>query len=309
MSSENFYDVLGLKDTATQEEIKKTYRKLAVENHPDKGGDEEKFKKISEAYDTLGDEEKRKKYDNQKNNPFGNSGGHGFNPFDDFFSKFNQHGHAKSAPEKVINLEIGAIESYLGVEKVISYDRKVECNTCSGKGGERKNCQKCNGDGFITLRVGNGMFVQLVRQACDLCQGQGFWLITKCKTCNGIGTNNKSESFNIKIPSNSDDGQFFKLQSKGDYYQGIYGNLILRVKLKSENNFDKVGDDLIYNAFFNLEELNKESFEIPHPDGELLIKFPEDFDTSKPLRVKSKGYKNQKIGDLFVKMFVKFKKT
>ena len=88
---ENFYDVLGVKETSSQDEIKKAYRKLAVKHHPDKGGSEDTFKKISEAYDTIGDEVKRKQYDNQKNNPFGGMGG-GFDPFGDMFNMFNQQG-------------------------------------------------------------------------------------------------------------------------------------------------------------------------------------------------------------------------
>ena len=84
MSAENYYNILGVSETATQDEIKKAYRKNAVEHHPDKGGDEQVFKKISEAYDTVGDENKRRQYDAQKNNPFGG----GFNPFEDFFSQF-----------------------------------------------------------------------------------------------------------------------------------------------------------------------------------------------------------------------------
>jgi len=99
---EDFYQILGVNQNATQDEIKKTYRKLAVEHHPDKGGDENKFKKISEAYDTIGDENKRSQYDNQKRNPFANmGGGGGFNPFEDMFNQMHTQ-RRRAVPDKVI---------------------------------------------------------------------------------------------------------------------------------------------------------------------------------------------------------------
>jgi molecular chaperone DnaJ len=308
MNESSFYDVLGVKENATADEIKKSYRKLAVEHHPDKGGDEEKFKRISEAYDILGDEDKRKKYDNQKNNPFSNMGGGGFNPFEDLFNSFNQGQRRQTVPDKVIDLELNVVESYHGSDKTINYSRKHSCKSCSSTGGERKNCQKCQGHGFITMRVGNGMFVQMVRQTCDVCNGEGSQLIKKCNTCNGAGTVSEFETISVNIPSGADEGQFFKLQGKGDFHKGIYGNLILKIKIVSVNNFEKNLNDLIYNAYLNLEEIQRDVITIPHPDGDVTVNLPKVFDTSKPLRLKSKGFKGTPNGDLYVKMFVKFER-
>jgi DnaJ-class molecular chaperone len=99
------------------------------------------------------------------------------------------------------------------------------------------------------------------------------------------------------------------MQNKGDFHSGMYGNLVIRVIVKPEENFEKAGDDLVYSAFLNLGDLNKTGFNLPHPSGDLFIKLPEDFDTSKPLRVKSKGFRGQNgNGDLFIKLFVKFKR-
>jgi molecular chaperone DnaJ len=307
MSVESFYDILGVTDNATQDEIKKAYKKKAIEHHPDKGGNEEVFKKVSEAYDTLGDEGKRRNYDNQKNNPFGQTG---FNPFDDFFnSAFGQQFQQRRAvPDKVIDITIGAIESFLSHDKTITYSRRTECPSCNGQGGDRIGCGACQGQGFTTTRVGNGMFIQMVRQTCGHCQGQGFTYRTRCGGCNGECTIASLETMSIKLPHGVDDGQFFKLQGKGDYINGMYGNLVMRVRITPENNFEKSGNDLVYNAYFNLEELQKDSFDIPHPDGNINIKVPTEFDTSKPLRVKSKGFNTNGVGDLFVKLFVKFKK-
>ena len=307
MSVESFYNILGVNESATQEEIKKAYKKKAVEHHPDKGGNEEEFKKISEAYDTLGDENKRRNYDNQKNNPFGQPG---FNPFEDFFNGGfgGQQFNRRTVPDKVIDVNVGALESYLSPDKTITYSRRVECQTCNGQGGERVTCSNCQGQGFMTTKVGNGMFIQMVRQTCGACAGKGFKYRTRCGTCNGECTTPSFETISVKLPHGVDEGQFYKLQEKGDYQDGIYGSLLLRVKINPENNFEKSGNDLIYNCYFDLQRLNENAFVVPHPDGPIEIKMPTEFDTSKPLRVKAKGFNNNGVGDLYVKLIVKFKK-
>ena len=306
MATETYYDVLGVTESASQDEIKKAYKKKAVQHHPDKGGNEETFKKISEAYDTIGDENKRRQYDAQRNNPFSNMGGG--NPFEDFFSQFGQRPQRNPAPEKVIDLDVTVLDSYLGVDKTVNYTRNHGCSVCDGSGGDRIACKKCNGQGFITVRMGNGMFIQMMQQQCDLCSGQGSTLMNKCNTCNGKGTIPNMETMSFKLPHGSDDGQFYRFDKMGDYHKGFYGNLIVRIRMNNINNFEKVNNDLIYNAYLNLDDLKKNSVSVPHPDGELRVNFPLEFDSSKPLRVKSKGFKNNGNGDLYVKLFVKFKR-
>jgi len=310
MSTESYYDILGVSETATQDEIKKAYRKKAIEHHPDKGGDEQVFKKISEAYDTVGDESKRRQYDAQKNNPFGGMGGMGggFNPFEDFFSQFGQRPRKNSVPDRVVELVVSVLESYIGGEKTVNYDRKMSCGVCSGTGGDKKTCNKCKGQGFITIRMGNGMFIQMVQQVCDVCQGKGSTIINKCNTCNGFGTNSSKESMSFILPHGTDDGQQYIFEKMGDSHNGSYGNLIVKVKVVNQDNFEKSGNDLIYSAYLGLNDLKMNSISIPHPDGELRVNFPLEFDTSKPLRVKSKGFKTGNKGDLYVRLFVKFKR-
>jgi len=307
MSSENFYTILGVNETATQDEIKKAYRKKAIEYHPDKGGSEEQFKKISEAYDNLGDENKRRDYDNKKNNPFANFGGFGGNPFEDFFGNQFYRQRKRSVPDKVIEINVGAIESFKGSEKTITYQRKHSCKMCNGTGGDKTSCVDCSGNGFFEARIGTGLFVQIVRQPCQKCNGNGFSFKNRCVTCNGESTISQMETISVKIPVGVDNGQFFKLQGSGDYYQGMYGNLVIKVNLVSENNFEKSENNLIYNSYLSIKEIQKDSIDIPHPDGILNIKLPNEFDTSKPLRVKSKGYYGQ--GDMYVKLFVKIKRN
>ena len=165
MNNENYYEVLGVDENATQEDIKKAYRNLAKENHPDKGGDGEMFKKISAAYDTIGDENKRKQYDNQKKNPFGGN-------FADMFNSFNQQQRQENHTS-VITVNIGVLDSYLSRNKQITYKRKTSCDICNGSGGEKKICTTCNGVGSIMKQVGTGMFVQVVNMSCNTCSGTG----------------------------------------------------------------------------------------------------------------------------------------
>jgi DnaJ-class molecular chaperone len=303
---EDFYQILGVNENSTQEEIKKAYRKLAVEHHPDKGGDENKFKKISEAYDTIGDENKRTQYNNQKRNPFaGMGGGGGFNPFEDMFNQMHTQ-RKRAVPDKIIEVVIGVVESYNGNEKNITYTRNHNCGGCNGTGGDRINCSTCNGLGVITQQIGTGLFTQIIRQNCGSCRGKGFTYKTTCGTCHGNTTTSSVETISIKLPHGIDEGQFLRVQGKGDFKDGMYGNLVVKVKIIPEDNFEKSMDDLIYNAYFDLKTIKDESVKVPHPLGSISIKLPQEFDTSKPLRVKSKGFSGR--GDLYIKLFVKFKR-
>ena len=277
MSQPNYYEVLGVSETATQDEIKKAYRKKAVEHHPDKGGDENIFKEVAHAYDTIGDENKRKQYDHQRNNPMAGFGGGG--SMDDLFAQFFNRGgnpqQQRQAPDKIVDVNISVLDSYKSTQKNIVYSRKHQCQDCSGSGGDRQQCGMCGGAGSITQRV---------------------------------GTKDMMDTINITIPHGIDNGQFIRAQGKGDFTNGSYGNLLIKFNVQPQDNFEKANNDLIYNKFFTLEELNLVSFEIPHPDGNLAIKMPDEFDTTKPLRLKSKGFKSNGVGDMYVKLNVRFKK-
>jgi DnaJ-class molecular chaperone len=125
----------------------------------------------------------------------------------------------------------------------------------------------------------------------------------RCGSCSGNGSITTNEKLKIKIPNGLDEGQFLKLQGKGDFVKGMYGNLVIRVNIVPQDNFEKMGNDLVYNAYFNLDDLSKDTFDITHPSSTISVNIPKDFDSSKPLRVKGKGFNG---GDLFIKLFVKF---
>lgn len=295
---DNYYDILGVKKDSTIDEIKKAYRNLAKQYHPDKGGNEERFKKINEAYETLSDQEKRNQYDNPN---------HGFDIFEHFFkgsSFFNNR--QKKAPDKVVDVEIKISELFLNKEKNINIQRNVACTDCNGQGGEKTKCNGCNGEGFKTQRQGIGMFVQIFKQPCGDCQGRGFNYVKTCNTCKGSTVKTIIDGFKFFIPDGIDNGQLLKLDARGDFNSGMYGDLLLRINIRPENNFEKFGHDLIYNMFLTPEDYKKESIEIPHPAGHFRINTPKEIDTSQPLRIKNKGFYGH--GDLLINQYLKFKR-
>lgn len=305
MNIDNFYDVLGVEENATQEDIKKKYRKLAKENHPDTGGNEELFKKISTAYDVIGDEDKRRQYDQQRRNPFGSS----FN-FNDIFGNMSnrQQGGARHVHTSNITVNIGTIQSYKAGKHTLSYRRQAACDPCRGTGGDKKTCNVCGGAGVTVKQFGSGSFFQLMQVACETCHGKGQIITNPCFLCNGSGTKVEMKTLDISLPHGVDNGQFLRLTQMGDFKNGIYGDLVVRIDLKPENGFSKIDNHLVYNAYMTLEDLNSGNLLVPHPDGELNVKLPKNIDTSIPLRVKSKGFKVESVGDLIVNQYVKYKR-
>jgi molecular chaperone DnaJ len=307
MNIENYYEVLGVDENASQEDIKKKYRKLAKENHPDAGGDEELFKKISTAYDVLGDQQKRQGYDQQRRNPFGN-----FGDMNDIFS--NMFGGRRNTTNQRpvhtsnITVNIGTLNSYKGGKHTLSYRRNAACDPCNGTGGDKKVCNVCNGMGNVVKQFGNGAFFQLMHVTCESCNGKGHSITNPCFLCNGSGNKVEMKTLDVSLPHGIDNGQFLRLTGMGDFRNGIYGDLVVRIELKPENNFSKVGNHLVYDAFITLEDLTNGNLNIPHPDGELNIKLPKNIDTSIPLRIKSKGFKLESVGDLIVNQYVKYKR-
>ena len=302
----DYYKILEVEVKSSQDEIKKSYRKLAAKYHPDKNPQgEEKFKEIAEAYDTLGNPEKRKVYDNRGSNPFqGTSYEQMFSQM--FGSGGVQQPKRKNAPDKIVKVQISPIESYKGEEKTIQYMKDTHCNVCSGSGGEQQVCGSCNGQGFFTKTFGTAFMSQQVRSACPTCGGKGYTLVHRCYGCDGRGTKQNAADLRIMIPKGVDSGQYLKVERAGDFKNGEYGDLVIQIELVPKDGFEKFNNDLIYNLFFNLEDLKKDKYNIPHPDGELRIDSPKIFDSSKPLRLRGKGYNG---GDMYLKLNVKFEKT
>jgi molecular chaperone DnaJ len=308
----NYYEILGVEETSTQDDIKKAYRKLSKQYHPDVNPEgEEMFKDISEAYENIGDPQKRSQYDNRKNNPFaGMGGGNGFD-IHDMFEQMMGGGRRQQqpkAPDKVINLKVNPVESYFGFKKEIEYVVAERCNPCNGTGGDRKVCHQCNGQGVVIQVFGTGMFKQRIQSTCNVCNGSGSVIMRGCNTCHGKGLTPKKEKLVITIPANVDNGDFMRAQGKGDFNNqaNTRGDLIIKIDLVNENGFEKIGMDLVYNKKTSpFDVLLNDKLEIPHPEGDIRINMPENLDTNVPLRVGGKGYKTPEgNGDLYIKVSV-----
>jgi len=308
----NYYEILGVEETSTQDDIKKAYRKLSKQYHPDVNPEgEEMFKDISEAYENIGDPQKRSQYDNRKNNPFaGMGGGNGFD-IHDMFEQMMGGGRRQQqpkAPDKVINLKVNPVESYFGFKKEIEYVVAERCNPCNGTGGDRKVCHQCNGQGVVIQVFGTGMFKQRIQSTCNVCNGSGSVIMRGCNTCHGKGLTPKKEKLVITIPANVDNGDFMRAQGKGDFNNqaNTRGDLIIKIDLVNENGFEKIGMDLVYNKKTSpFDVLLNDKLEIPHPEGDIRINMPENLDTNVPLRVGGKGYKTPEgNGDIYIKVSV-----
>jgi len=298
----DYYKILGVEENASEDEIKKQYRKLSKQYHPDVNPNgEEQFKDISEAYDVLSNPEKKSKYINSRNNPFNGTN------FESFFQNmFNQNNkRRKNAPDKILKVTITPLESYLESEKNIQYFRDNPCQPCKGSGGDRQSCSSCGGSGAQIKTFGTGFMVQQVRMSCDTCGGRGYTLVHRCYYCDGRGTKSEINDIKIKLPHSIDDGQFLKLESFGDFVNGEYGDLVVQILMTKTESFEKINNDLIYNLFLGYDDIKKDKYSVPHPDGDLNISSPKQFDTSKPLRLKGKGYRG---GDMYVKINVRFEK-
>jgi molecular chaperone DnaJ len=303
----DYYKILEVEEKASADEIKKSYRSLSKKYHPDVNPNgTEQFKEIAEAYDVLSNPDKKANYDNSKSNPFQGT------PYADMFSQMFGKGNnqfrqqrRKNAPDKVIKVQVSPVESYLGSNKELHYVKNNHCQTCNGSGGEQQMCGTCRGQGFEIKTFGTGFMVQQIRSACNTCGGKGYTLVHKCYGCGGQGVKSTANNIKITLPRGIDSGQFLKVENAGDFRNGEYGDLVIQVELVNKDGYEKMNDDLIYNLYLNLEETQQEKYVIPHPDGSLSMEAPRVFDSSRPLRLRGKGYNG---GDMYVKLNVRFER-
>jgi len=296
----DYYKILGVNKTATKDEIKKAYRQLSKKYHPDVNPQGEKtFKDVTEAYETLSDENKRKQYDNP--NSFGG--------FEDLFQQFNRRNRARSVPSKKIMVNVGAIDVYFGRNKDITYQVEDGCNTCNSTGGDKVTCGTCNGSGVLQKQFGSGFFRQITTVSCHGCNGSGTIITNMCFDCSGKGTKLKYKNFSIRIPKNINDGEIINIRNQGDYHPGVgIGNLTIKFRVNKENGFYKEGNSLIYDKVMSpIDIVTEKPIIIPHPDGDMRVNIPKDYVTDKPLRIKLKGYEDGSgRGDLYVNIFFKY---
>lgn len=323
IDNKKLYEVLGVDQKATQEEIKRAFRKLAIQHHPDKGGDSEKFKEINAAYEILSNEEKRGIYDKYgfeglKNGGMG-SGGFG-DIFDIFFGGHRSGSRTREQPQlkpTVRPVEISLNDAYHGKTVAINVERNVLCPGCEGKGGvDPKTCTGCKGKGAILKmqQLGPGMYTQ-TQVECKECGGAGKTFEKKniCKDCQGKKMTVKNEKIEVPIPGGTADEEKIVIKGKGnEHYEYRTGDLIIIVKVKPNGSFKRVRDDLhiektislieaLTGFSFNLDHLNGHTVTITCPPGHMVLH-------KDVMRVPNLGMPHPKSpmthGDLFVNFHV-----
>ena len=281
----DYYKILGVSDTTSQEEIKKAYRKLSKEHHPDKGGNGEMFKEISEAYNNIGDENKRQEYDQMRNNPFGGD------PFDVFNSFFNRRKPVVKGRDLNMNINVSVEDIFFSEHKKIKYHREKICNPCNGSGGEWKSCTTCNGTGSFTRLFNNGFMQQVVNVTCGDCNGRGKIPVRLCTTCTGKGTVKSEEIFEFQIPKEVRHGDSLTYPRFGDEIpNGIPGTLFVNLKITDDGEFKLDGNDLLYVLNVNpIDVMVGKEVTIKRFDSEFNFKLSKLFDPNKKYLIRGKG--------------------
>lgn len=308
----DYYELLGVNRTVSEEELKKAYRKAAMRYHPDRNpGDkaaEEKFKELSEAYQMLSDPEKRAQYDRFGHAAFdqtrgGFSGGFEFSGnFEDIFSDLfgdifgggrgGGRQRARRGEDLSYNIEISFEEAAFGAEKTISIPRSVTCETCHGKrtktGTAPKTCTTCRGSGQV--RFQQGFFT--VARTCHQCGGQGSVISDPCDTCRGTGVGRKTATLQIKIPAGVDSGARLKLRSEGETPPagGVPGDLYILIQVKEHPLFKRQDHTVICDIPISFPQaaLGTE-IEVPTLEGKIKLKVPAGTQSGNVFRLRGKG--------------------
>jgi molecular chaperone DnaJ len=324
MAKRDYYEILGVSKSATPEEIKKAYRKVAIKYHPDKNPDdpstEDKFKEAAEAYEILSNPQKKQRYDQFGHQGVGNGGGFSgggmnmediFSQFGDIFgggggggfeSFFGGGGRGRSVKRGSnlrIKLKLTLQEIAQGCEKKIKVKRHVACDDCGGNGAKNgtdlKNCNACNGSGQVK-KVVNTMFGQMVSAStCNTCQGEGKTISTPCNTCHGEGRQMKEETISIKVPAGVTEGIQLSMGGKGNVPQrgGMPGDLLIIIEETEDQYLKRDGLNVIYDLYINfVDAVLGSEVEVPIIDGKVKIKIDAGTQSGKILRLKGKGIKD-----------------
>ncbi|MGH0037106.1 MAG: molecular chaperone DnaJ [Myxococcota bacterium] len=337
MAKRDYYEILGVARSVTEDELKKAYRKLALENHPDRNPDdsqaEERFKEISEAYAVLSDPEKRQAYDRFGHQGVGGPGGApdfgdlgGFTDlFNDLFGdvfgggrRGGRAGRGQRGADLRYNLEIDLHDVLNGMEATLQIPKMRACETCSGSGarpGTRaETCEQCRGSGQMVFQQG---FFRVARP-CDACGGAGEVIADRCRDCRGAGRVEGQQTIQVKVPAGVDDGSRLRLTGEGEagLNGGPSGDLYVVLHVKPHPLFERDGTELHCEVpvSFVQAALGAE-VEVPTLEGRVSVTIPEGTQSGKVLRLRGKGLPplrprsdpsqlERLRGDLYVRIFV-----
>ncbi len=320
MAKRDYYEILGVSKDASKDEIKRAYRKLSKQYHPDinkEPGADEKFKEISEAYEVLSDDTKRAQYDqfghagaNQDFDGFGGFGGFsdaGFGGFEDILNTFFGGGSTRrrnpNAPRQGADLQYTMTltfeEAVFGKETDIEIPREEECSTCHGSGAKPgthpEECPYCHGSGQISTEQ-NTPFGRIVnRRVCHHCGGTGQIIKHKCPTCHGTGKVKKRKKIHIKIPAGIDNGQQLRVAGKGEpgINGGPNGDLYIIFQVKEHEFFERDGDDIYCEMPISfVQAALGDEIEVPTLYGKVKLKIPAGTQTNTKFRLRGKGVKS-----------------
>jgi len=313
----DYYEVLGVTKSASEEEIKKAYRKAAHKYHPDKNQNdataEAKFKEVNEAYQVLSDAQKKSAYDNLGHAAFdqqagygggGGAGGYGFDVdlgdiFGDIFGGFggrSKRGGPRKGQDIEVQIRIDFKEAAFGVKRDITFRRNENCSTCSGSGAKpgtsAETCKKCNGSGQIRFQQ-QSIFGQVTSvKDCDACNGKGKIIKEACKDCGGKGKQMKNVTVPVNIPAGIDDNQAISMSGEGMPGEkgGPAGDLIIHIQVNPHPLFRRNGPDVYCDVpiTFVQATLGAE-IEVPTIDGKVKISIPEGTQTGRKFRLTDKG--------------------
>jgi len=330
----DYYDTLGVAKDASPQELKKAYRKLAMEFHPDRNASEDataRFKEINCAYEVLSDPEKRQLYDRfghagvDGSSGAGPSGFEGFSTFegfgdifDAFFGGGSRGGRRRRGPARGadlrFNLRLTFEEAVFGVEREIEYVRQERCSQCSGKGTEGGAdlavCPECNGAGEIR-RAQQSIFGQFVNvTACGRCQGEGRIVTNPCATCRGTGRERQARKIMVKVPAGVDDGAQIRLTGEGEAGArgGETGNLYVVLSVAEHSTFERVDDHILYELPVNIAQAGLGArVTIPTLDGDTEFDIPAGTQSGEDFVLRGKGVPHLRAhgrGDMVVRVTV-----
>lgn len=317
MNNQEYYDRLGVSKDASQEEIKKAYRKMSKKYHPDinkEPGAEEKYKEVQEAYDTLGDEQKRAAYDqygpagaNGFNGGAGGFGGFdgagGFGGFEDIFSSFFGGGAAQRNPnaprqgdDLQYRVQLKFEEAIFGTEKEVTYNREATCHTCGGSGAKPGTspvtCHKCHGQGVLTVDTQTPLGTMRRQVTCDVCHGTGQEIKDPCPTCHGTGHEKEKHTVSVKIPAGVETGQQIRLAGQGEagFNGGPYGDLFVMITVQPSDKFEREGSTIYYTLNLNIVQAALgDVVDVPTVHGDVELSIPAGTQTGKTFRLRGKG--------------------